>query len=451
MKKERNLSELDIELAEIEIGKINNAGRDRQHYKNMDELKLSLTQKGLIHPLAVMRYENTYEGFDYFLLAGGRRFKAIKALEWEKVPVRIYPPGLNAFEIKGIELEENLKRDDLTDAERLKLIKKVHDHYVSIYGEKVSTSPDAEGHSPTDTARKLGVSRMKINKDLELAQWLEDVPALADLGDVKLIKQAIDRAKKKVARERELEEAGIDEVNESTKNYEDAYHVGDFFSLVKEVPDNSIDLVEIDIDYPMEVDHTHTAVMADKKEGIYTSISKEDYPEAMKAALKEAYRVIGKNGWCIVWFGMEYHKLLQEWGEEVGFKTSYFYGDWFKGDGYAHCRNPLSNLQHSKEHFFYFRKGAPQLNKPHSDTFTCAPTPAAQRNHPYEKPIDLMYEILSTFIKEGSRILVEFVGGGNSLIAGIKHKCYVWGSDMSGEYKKGYVLKIRTMENKRSS
>jgi len=444
----RDLSTLPVSLEEVYVKDINDAGRSRTSYQDMEGLKISLKQKGLINPIALMKYEKKYSGFTYFLLAGGRRLKAVKELKWEKVPARIYPHGLNGYEIRIIELEENIRREDLTDAERIKMTKQVHDLYVSLYGEKTSTSVDAPGHSYRDTAKKLNISVGKVGGDLEIAKWLEEIPELEKLRGRKEIKQAIAQAKKKVRRNRALELITDDPLSKGQESLEDAYHVGDFFELSKSIPDSSTDLVDLDIDYPMDVAEMHPGVGRDKKSGVYTAVTKEDYPELLQKALQESYRILNTDSWCLVWFGMEYFSDIQKWAADIGFKVGWYYADWFKGEGYSHCRNPKYNLRHSKEHFFYLKKGSPEIQKPHSDTFEESPNVPAQRVHPYEKPARLMLSIFETFIPEESRIVSPFAGGGNTLIAGAIHKCSVWGSDLSEEYKKGYVLKVRELTMK---
>ena len=445
----RNLIDTPVELNEILVKEINTAGRERQEYRNMEELKLSVKQKGLIHPIAVMRYDETYEGFNYFLLAGGRRTRAFKELEFEKIPARIYPSDLNAFEIRAIELEENLRREDLTDAERLKSIKKLHDLYTDLYGEKKSTSSNAKGHSMRDTAKKLGVSKSKVSEDYNLGQWLEDVPSLSKLPNRAAIVRAVRTAKKQAARDKRLADYKIpDKIEDKELNElrEKSYIVGSFLDKSKGIPDNTIDLIDFDPDYPIEEDdQMFSGVELDRASGIYKGIPKKDYPDFVKAVFKESYRILADGGWLIVWFGREYFKDLQTWGHEAGLRTSWYTGRWCKGGEYASTRNPYSRLGHSIEEFFYFSKDVGEIVTPHADEFKFAPTKRNDKTHPFEKPELLMLDILETFVNPGSRIVVPCAGSGNTMLAGFRYKCTCIGFDPSEEYKKDYVLKVREL------
>jgi DNA modification methylase len=444
----RNLSDLPVKLEELNIKDINTAGRSRNEYGDIESLKLSIQQKGLIQPISVMEYSEPYNSFKYFLLTGGRRLRAITQLGWKTISARIYPDGLNGFEIRTIELEENIKRLDITDAERIKSLKQIHDLWIEIYGEKSSTAPGASGHSMRDTAQKLGISVGSVSMDLEIGRWLEEIPELAKLGNRKDIKRAIDRAKGKVKRERMLENLSDDKLKESTSDVEGAYIVGDFFKEVKSIQDSCIDLVEIDIDYPLEIDDNimHVTAKDNKSDGDYKSIDKEEYPKLIKDSLKEAYRILSDNSWCLVWFGMEYYDRLLKWSEEIGFKTSWYFGKWYKTDSFGHIRNPEYNLKHTMEYFLYLKKGSPRIINYHTDVFTYKPDGKSSKNHPYQKPIALMSDILQTFVEPQSRIVVPFAGSGNTLVASKLHDCTFWGCDTSEEYKKSFVLTIREMK-----
>ncbi len=451
--KQRNLLDVKAVQKEIEIKSINSGQRGRKKMGNIKEMEISIKEKGLIHPIAIMSYTKKVAesmGYKYFLLAGGRRIQALKNLKEIKVQARIYPHNLNAFEIKSIELEENLKRESLTDGERLTMTKEVHDHWVSLYGKKTSTAPGAGGHSMADSAERLGISKGKLSEDLKIAEYIEQVPALANY-DRKEIVKTIATMKKTLATQEQVKEIEK-EREESGKEdkllpLENSFIIGSFYERGSEIPDNTIDLIDLDIDYPIEVDDNiqHTNVQDDKNRGVYKGISKKEYPKMMKLAMRESYRMLNDKGWCIIWFGREYFKEIQEWGDEIGFKTSWYTGRWCKGAGHGHTRNPQWFLNHTIEEFFYFRKGSATIDTPHVDIFEFPPTPPSIRNHPFEKPVPLMYEILQTFIHPGSRVVVPFAGSGNTLKACWKYKCKGVGFELGQEYKDRFIIDIRRM------
>ncbi|MCL6592833.1 MAG: ParB N-terminal domain-containing protein, partial [Alicyclobacillus sp.] len=83
--------------------------RIREDLGNLDDLAESLRQYGLIHPIVVDAQNR--------LVAGGRRLEAAKRLGWTEIEVR-YLGELSELERRMIEIEENVRRKDLTEYER---------------------------------------------------------------------------------------------------------------------------------------------------------------------------------------------------------------------------------------------------------------------------------------------------------------------------------------------
>jgi ParB/RepB/Spo0J family partition protein len=444
----RNLIEQKIELKEIPIDSIFlDPNLARTEKGNIAELALSIKEKGLIHPIAVMKTEE--EG-KYKLIAGSRRLAAMITLEKTVISVRIYKSDLTPFEFRSIELEENLKRKDMADVERLRAQKTLHDLWIAEFGEKTSTSPKAVGHSAADTARMLGISTSKVSQDLEIAGWLEELPDLAQLKTRAEIHRAISLAKRtaKLDIAAEQYQTSPGEKSKTCESLLNNYLLGDFFTLVKDIPDGSINLIDLDIDYPIEETDQAKRANLDKKINNYTSISKTDFPLFMQKTLAECYRVAAADSWIIIWFGYEYFQALQDWSKQAGFRTSYYHGLWYKGEKRGHTNNPDVTLNHTKEPFFYFKKGSPKLTKPQDDIFTHAPLSRERKIHPYEKPLTLMSRILSTFALPKSRVLVPFAGSGMTLIAAQLLEMYPIGFELSEYYYNQYTQTCRSMFTK---
>jgi hypothetical protein len=83
--------------------------RRREDMGDIDGLARSIRRYGLLHPIVIDRDRN--------LVAGERRLRAVQHLGWDEVEVRDLGE-LTEPELREIELEENLRRKDLTDYER---------------------------------------------------------------------------------------------------------------------------------------------------------------------------------------------------------------------------------------------------------------------------------------------------------------------------------------------
>lgn len=80
--------------------------------EKIEELARTIHVHGVIQPIVVRKSEN--EG-EYEIIAGERRFRAMKSLEWTEVPAIIR--NLSDKETASIALIENLQREELTSIE----------------------------------------------------------------------------------------------------------------------------------------------------------------------------------------------------------------------------------------------------------------------------------------------------------------------------------------------
>ena len=162
-------------VKEIQIENIVVESRGREDYGDMARMKESIMRHGLINPITV--YSPT-GGPPYQLVAGERRLMACGELKLKIIMARIYDHELTDFELKSIELYENLDRKDMTAIEQAKMTKELHDLLVRINGPKVARVANAPGHSMKDTAEMLGRTPASITQDIKLAQAIEEFPEL---------------------------------------------------------------------------------------------------------------------------------------------------------------------------------------------------------------------------------------------------------------------------------
>lgn len=129
---------------------VNRADRQRRELRNIDELAESIQRIGLIHPPVIDQ--------DGVLIAGERRLTAIQQLGWTHVPVQ-FVEDLSEYERQTIELEENIKREQLSWQEEVAALEKFHKL-------KVAHEP---GWSQEDTAVAIGLSPPAVSKKLLVA------------------------------------------------------------------------------------------------------------------------------------------------------------------------------------------------------------------------------------------------------------------------------------------
>ena len=423
--------------------------RIRTDYGELDDLVTSIKKYGVIQPIAVSQQVGE-NGEQYKLLAGGRRYQAVLLANVEQVPIRIYEEELSDLELRSIELEENVRRKDLTFIEDCNLKREIHYLQVAIHGEKVSTSPNAKGHSLRDTAKLIDKSHASVVQDIKLANAMESFPEMPwdKCKNKSEAMKMYSKMEERIVRADLSEKAGKF-LGKTNKKLVDSFIVGDFFEKVKGIPDKSIDFVEIDppyaIDLPAKKDKNgYLATYGDS----YNEVEMGDYIEFIQTTLEEAYRVMNDHSWLIMWFAPDpWFDLIYHMINNAGFKTKRLCGIWAKPTGQT--IHPEVYFGNAFEMFFYARKGDAKINldrRGRSNIFTYSPVTPTKKIHPTERPIELIEELLKCFAWEGSRVLVPFAGSGKTLNAAFNLKMHPLGYDLSQEYKDAFVSNILASE-----
>ena len=447
----------ECRMETLKVSEIDPGTRARKEYKDIAGLASNIKRRGLIHPIAVMETDKGYK-----LLAGGRRLVAHVHAKIETIDCKIFPSNLSELEIKSIELMENIMREDLNHVEMAKLSKEILLLQQQIQGIKYSTNPEASGASIRSVAEMMGISHEKLRQDIILADTIEKFPDLgwetlknrqealkiqSNIGRIIVTQQAVERFEQETKR---------GNTNEYLKRLANSYIVGDFFENVKQVPNNSISLVEIDPPYAIEIDKLK------KRSGVgnyqygengYNEINADDYEFFINNTIAESYRVMSQDSWLLLWFGPEpwfslmlkilrYNKLTVRGMPCI----------WVKGEEEetgiiestsGQTNTPMRHLANAYEMFFYAKKGDPKINRPGmTNVFGYKPVPPTHKIHPTERPIEMMQDILTTFTPTGSRILVPFAGSGNTILAAYKSKMTCVGFDLGKTHKDAYITRL---------
>lgn len=441
-----------MNLKEVDICTISEYDRSRKEYGNIEELKLSIKQKGLLHPLVVeelpievgpMGLASEPDIQHYRLLAGGRRFQAIKELGWETVGVNIYK-NLTELEGKSIELAENLDRLDLTWHEKILLQREIHEMQQLIHGKKLALSnPDAGGWDQKATAEMLGKSPAALSMDMNLASALDSIPELAGCKTKDEASKMFRQIQERMIRE-ELAKRSLISPEATQEKLIDSFIIGDFFEHSKEIPTGSIHLCEVDPDYAIGI-KGHKENQNDVAN--YREIPKDVFLERMAQLISECSRMLTESGWLILWFASEWEEELHKLLQLSGFRVPRTPAIWTKPGVVGSTSRPEWILGSSYEKFFYAGKvGANIIKQGRTNNFVFPPIPPASKVHPTERPIELITEILKTFTLENSRIAVPFVGSGNTLLAAANLGMTAFGYDLGATYKEDYILKVISEE-----
>ena len=157
----------NIDLARIVVS------RDRLRKLRLDKvdaLAESIKARGLLQPIVVQR-----RGADFELIVGRHRLQAVRKLGHDIIRTEI-ADGLDADQACLIEIDENLVRADLTDAERALHIGKRKEIYEKVHPKtkhgavgRGGKSSQNENSFVTDVAKKTGKGRSTVARDVTRA------------------------------------------------------------------------------------------------------------------------------------------------------------------------------------------------------------------------------------------------------------------------------------------
>ena len=126
------------------IEKINVGERLRQDNGDIEGLAQSISVNGLLHPIVI--------DANYNLVAGGRRLLAVKSLNCTHIDVKMLGE-LTPQELRILELEENIRRKDLTEIEKSRDLNEIIESKKEI--NKYELYQSNENNKSTDSVEKL--------------------------------------------------------------------------------------------------------------------------------------------------------------------------------------------------------------------------------------------------------------------------------------------------------
>jgi DNA modification methylase len=437
-----------VNTPEIPLDSIHVGERFRKDYGDINQLMYSIKKNGLISPLAVglskMVAEELRDNTDkpYVLLAGGRRLTALVEMGRTMIPVNIYDQPLSSLDLRSIELAENLDRKDMAYDEEIALKAEIDSLQRQIHGPKIGRSANSGGWSQADTARLIKQSPATIAKDLQLAKAIQDHPELGldkcknKSEAMKLLKnigKSIDFSVKS-----EQFQKTVGNTDKVFSKLSASYIIGDCFDTMKSLPTGSIDFIEIDPPYGIDL----VDLKRDNDCNGYNEIPGDQYLDFMSKLFIECYRVLRNDSWLICWFGPDpWFAPIAHFLREANFVLKTLPGIWAKSQGQT--QQPETYLANSYEMFFYARKGNPKISTPgRSNIFQYNGVAGSKKYHPTQRPLDLMVDLYSTFTRPNSTGFIPFLGSGVGLLAG--HHCQInmMGTDLSPQFKDPYIVAL---------
>lgn len=383
--------------------------RIRQVFKEdkLSELSASIRDLGLLHLPVVRR-----EGDKHILVAGESRLKAMQIL-WSceesfsylgmPIPVGAFPfallEDLPTATARRIELEENIKRNDLTWQEKTKALAELH----SLLGGTLQ-----------DTATAIGMATAKaVSASVTLAKYLDN-PIVGKAADPKAAMKALVRdTEKKMT-------ALLASSTDVSKSKHKAL-CGLAEELLPQLPSNSFNVVITDPPYGIgasefkanHISHDYVDSWTATQLLLSTTVLHITH---LTTAQAHCYM------FCDVQRFMEIRGLFEAQGWDVWPRPLI----WVKDKG--HLPRPHHGPRHMYEAILYAIKGDLAVTGLFPDVLM-HPTVDNPR-HAAEKPVALYNDLLRRSVKPGDHILDPFCGSGTVFKAAHALQCEAVGIDL---------------------
>lgn len=367
--------------------------RQRRELTNIEELAQSISENGLIHPPVIKR--------DGELIVGERRWTAIKSLGWTHLPVQ-FIEDLSETELQAVELEENVRRIDITWQDRSLAIERYH---------RLRETQDPTW-STAQTAERLGVDVSTVHKHRSVAKELEAgnerVAAAPKFSTAKSIVQ------RKASRAAAAATDRIEEAITGVAPQRVAPIInGDFHEFAASYTGQPYTVIHCDFPYGVNMQSTDQGG-ARFEHGAY-----DDRPDIYWALLDSLAlgmsNVVAPKAHLIFWFSMDFYTETKARLEAMDWKVLPHPLVWMKSDNLGIIPDANRGPRRIYETAFFASRGDLFINTPVSNAF--AHPGRGKAIHMNEKPVPMLRHFLRMVTDEYSRVFDPTCGSGNALKA----------------------------------
>lgn len=387
-----------IELKDIEV-----ADRIRENLGHIEGLAHSMLSIGLLHPIVVQPVKKPKKnGPHYRLVAGGRRLAAAHSLDWPSIPCH-FLSELTDAEARAIELEENLKRQDLSWSEECLAIQALHE---------IKTKADSEW-TMEQTAELVGISQEWVSKRITVAEALsaEDETISSAVGANAAYNIIQRKSKRKlddaVASMTDVEDDIVEP--ETGKKAKGKFKVHNVSFLEW---DSSVKFNLLHCDFPYGIEHGRSAQGGASTWKNPYADGEDTYWQLVEHLLSSG--CASESAHMIFWFSMNFYTKTVDALTAGGWKVEPYPLIWMKSDNHGILPDPNRGPRRIYETALLCARGDRHIVRPVSNAFA---HPVGQKQHLSEKPYEVVHHFLRMLCDNNSKVLDPTCGSGTALAA----------------------------------
>jgi ParB family chromosome partitioning protein len=375
------------------------AERQRRELTGISELAESIASVGLINPPVVTRAGQ--------LVAGERRVTACRSLGWDSIPVQ-FAEDLDPVQLQLLELEENVKRENLT----------WQDHAIAVDRYHKLRAELAADWTITDSAGNLGLSTSYIQQVLTVARGLNEGEPMVVAADTFSVARNVMLRKQERQRNAVLLEinepepeggTGSGEVQLSAPARRASILQADFMSWAVSYSGPAFNFIHCDFPYGVGVDKRGQS--SSKVLGSYSDTA-GDYFDLVGSFLAMQDRFIAPQAHLMFWFSMDFYQQTIETFAAAGWTVSPFPLIWLKSDNKGILPDSNRGPRRVYETALFATRGDPKIVRAVGNAIACATT---KDFHMSEKSSTMLEHFFRMLVDEYTMFLDPTCGGGNAV------------------------------------
>jgi len=389
---------MKIKTQELKPYKLNQELFDNLPKDDYDSLKLDIEKNGIKTELHITKRKT--------ILSGHQRWQIAKELKMQEVPIKIV--NINEddeLKVKEYVILDNVLRRHLNTEQKYLLIATLSEVYeVGRGGDRHSEEFKKDKLSSLkedvleQTAKATGVNEKTVQRAREYKKIIEEKPELKkEKASVTL---AINRKEKHIHKI-------MEEVKELSAEEMGIYE-GDCLKELDNVKDNSVACLIIDPPYGIDFQSNfklakHDKILQDNKEAF--NLLDKSLEKVKLKMLKDSHTYIFTH-----WKVFEHVKPIIEKYFEIKNTLIWNKNNWSMGD-------LEGNYAEKYEMIIFATQGKRKLVGDSRPVNVLDFERTTNTNHPTEKPVELLKELIKNSTVEGELVLDYFAGSGSTMIA----------------------------------
>ncbi len=406
-----------VKIKDIVVG----SDRARKDFSHLFDVKNSIEQIGLLQPIGLQKIPDTNPP-KWSLIFGETRLKASMMIPSMNGEIA-YTEHIERSDLekKEMELEENLKRANLTWTEQALNNLQIDHLKRKIHGDQTAQNP--EGWSHKKTAEISGLTRASITQQIGLAKKMIERPDIKKRIEnlpMPVAFRVMKQIEESERSERLVKSGEIQLTSELSHN--------NALDFLRKQPDSSIDLILTDPPFGMQT-------LEDRKGDTFVSTSSgssSSFMGQMKtndnstssevfslldSILPEIFRVLKPGCHFYIFFDGEMLGELKQLIVKSSLTISWPCLIWdkqrtttiFRGSNYLSCYESI---------LFGFKGPEPRRLQSSSSAILKFPAlHSVKKTHIFEKPLDLLCDLIKRSTNHGDLVCDPFAGSASTLDA----------------------------------